>query len=219
MLRAGGGLGGVLLPASALPTLHDFISRYYLYRPVDHLMYEWGQGAWAADDQAELDYLLHTHDEPVRRPEGRGHHHQDGGRVPGELHPSGGCWGWGLVGRRCGGVRLGVRLGLARHLLADGGHGGGRRAAGPRPAPVPLPDQPLVGGSAPSSDSRYSCCEPRVSARAPPRASSLARPSCGRSGATERGPELLVLRAARGGGSGRLPRWAWQRGGGGLPAA
>eukprot|EP01046_Picozoa_sp_COSAG06_P109011 COSAG06_NODE_55453_length_289_cov_1.089474_1_plen_85_part_10 len=67
MLRAGGGLGGVLLPASALPTLHDFISRYYLYRPVDHLMYEWGQGAWAADDQAELDYLLRTHHH---------HHHQ-----------------------------------------------------------------------------------------------------------------------------------------------
>jgi len=37
--------------------------------------------------------------------------------------------------------------------------------------------------------------------------------------ATERGPELLVLGAARGGGSGRLPRWARQRGSGALPAA
>jgi hypothetical protein len=46
-------MGGVLLPASALPTLHDFISRYYLYRPVDHLLFEWGHGAWDAEDVSQ----------------------------------------------------------------------------------------------------------------------------------------------------------------------
>ena len=46
MIRSGGGLAGVLLPATALPSLHDFISEYYLHRPVDHLLFEWSQGRW-----------------------------------------------------------------------------------------------------------------------------------------------------------------------------
>ena len=36
MLRTGGGLAGVVLPLAALPSLHDFVSRHYLLRPVDH---------------------------------------------------------------------------------------------------------------------------------------------------------------------------------------
>lgn len=50
MLRSGGGLAGAVLPLSALPDIHDFMSKYYTHRPNDHLLFEWGAGQWEAED-------------------------------------------------------------------------------------------------------------------------------------------------------------------------
>eukprot|EP01048_Picozoa_sp_COSAG05_P005475 COSAG05_NODE_325_length_11376_cov_31.743726_1_plen_543_part_00 len=65
MLRSGGGLAGAVLPLSALPDLYDFMSKYNIHRPNDHLIFEWGVGRWETEDNFRAGVKLEDAQLPV----------------------------------------------------------------------------------------------------------------------------------------------------------